>query len=191
MDESRIPRIDVTRGLYPPARQLVSPNQDARPVGSSIELIVVHGISLPPGQFGQGWVESLFLNRIPVNHTNPALRSVARLRVSAHLLIERDGNLIQFVSFKNRAWHAGVSSWQERSNCNDFSVGIELEGIDHHPYAGVQYVQLARLIRSLREAYPSLRSDGLVGHADIAPGRKTDPGPAFDWHRLAVLLAGE
>jgi len=189
MNQNESQPINPHRGYYRLARQAQSPNQDARPAGNRIDLIVVHGISLPPGRFRQGWVESLFLNRIPTHHPDPSLRAVACLRVSAHLLIERDGNMVQFVSFNNRAWHAGVSSWRGREHCNDFSVGIELEGTDTQPYEMVQYAQLARVILSLRKAYPSLWPEGLVGHADIAPGRKTDPGPAFDWYRLQSLIS--
>ncbi|MHB1544377.1 MAG: 1,6-anhydro-N-acetylmuramyl-L-alanine amidase AmpD [Gammaproteobacteria bacterium] len=189
MNQSKSQPIDLAEGIYRFARQARSPNQDFRPTGSQIELIVVHGISLPPGRFGQGWVESLFLNQIAMNHPDPSLRAVASLRVSAHLLIARDGNLIQFVSFKNRAWHAGISSWSGREHCNDFSIGIEIEGTDVQPYETVQYVQLARVILCLRKAYPTLQPEGLVGHSDIALGRKTDPGPAFDWRRLESLIA--
>ena len=189
MSQGGLEPINPARGIYRFARQARSPNQDVRPSGSQIELIVIHGISLPPGRFGQGWIEDLFRNRIAADHPDPALRAVSTLRVSAHLLIERDGNLLQFVSFKNRAWHAGVSSWCGREHCNDFSVGIELEGTDTRPYEGVQYLQLARVIRALRKAYPTLRPEGLAGHSEIAPGRKTDPGPAFDWDRLRTLAA--
>ncbi len=189
MKRGHSPLIDHASGRYRLAHQVESPNQDVRPAGSCLELIVIHGISLPPGQFGQGWVESLFLNQIADDHPDPYLRSVASLRVSAHLLIERTGNIIQFVSFKNRAWHAGISSWHGREHCNDFSVGIELEGTDTCPYEAAQYSQLALAILCLQRSYPTLLPTGLAGHADIAPGRKSDPGPAFDWQRLESQIA--
>jgi AmpD protein len=145
----------------------------------------VHGISLPPGEFGGDAIERLFTNRLdPSGH--PYFASIASLKVSAHFLIRRDGELAQFVGCNERAWHAGVSSWRGRERCNDYSVGIELEGTDDIPYAAAQYTKLARVVRALRRAYPIAE---VVGHNDVAPGRKTDPGPAFDWARLRRLLA--
>jgi N-acetyl-anhydromuramoyl-L-alanine amidase len=153
-------------------------------MGTEISLIVVHGISLPPGEFAGDNVERLFTNRLdPGGH--PYFASIATLRVSAHFLIRRDGELLQFVACGSRAWHAGESSWRERSACNDFSVGIELEGTDDVPYGSAQYAVLGRLVRALRVRYAI---EDVVGHSDIAPGRKTDPGPAFDWPRLRRLL---
>jgi AmpD protein len=151
------------------------------------ELIVVHGISLPPGEFGGPWVDDLFLGQLdPAAH--PYFAAIAHLRVSAHLLIRRDGSVTQYVPFHLRAWHAGASVFGGRERCNDFSIGIELEGTDEVPYTDIQYARLASTILVLKRAYPSL--DALAGHADIAPGRKTDPGPAFDWGRLAREMQG-
>jgi len=154
-------------------------------VGNPISLVVVHGISLPPGQFTENNVERLFTNRLDPG-AHPYFATIATLRVSAHFLIRRDGALLQFVSCASRAWHAGESRWHGRSACNDFSIGIELEGSDDIPYVSGQYGVLARLIRALRVRYAI---EDVVGHSDIAPGRKTDPGPAFDWPRLRRLLA--
>lgn len=164
-----------------------SPNCDARPPGTSLDLIVVHGISLPPGRFGGPWIDDLFTNRLdPAAH--PYFESIAHLEVSTHLLICRAGRLTQYVGFEQRAWHAGVSSYCGRERCNDFSIGIELEGADDVPYEEVQYASLARVVRALRRCYPSLARAPVVGHSDIAPGRKTDPGPAFDWPRFRSLI---
>lgn len=164
-----------------------SPNYNTRPPGAEVELVVVHSISLPPGCFGGDHIEALFTNCLdPTEH--PYFEQIAGLEVSAHFLIRRDGALLQFVSTDDRAWHAGVSRWCERDNCNDFSVGIELEGTDEGGYEAVQYVQLAKLIAALRETYPRIGTDAIVGHCDIAPGRKTDPGPAFQWDVLRRLL---
>ena len=150
-----------------------------------IDVIVVHGISLPPGKFGGEAIARLFTNTLdPTAH--PSFAAIAQLRVSAHFQIRRDGELVQFVGCNERAWHAGVSSWKGRERCNDFSIGIELEGTDAQAYAAAQYTMLARLVRALKRIYPIA---DLVGHSDIAPGRKTDPGPAFDWARLARLTA--
>lgn len=180
-------RIDRTTGLLDAARQRFSPNQDERPEGVGMDLIVIHGISLPPGEFGGPWIDALFTNTLdPAAH--PYFQAIAGLRVSAHLLIRRNGGLAQYVPFHQRAWHAGASSFAGRSRCNDFSIGIELEGADQVPYDGRQYERLAMVIQALRTAYPTLAPDRLAGHADIAPGRKTDPGPAFEWARLRRLL---
>ena len=153
----------------------------------AVDLIVVHGISLPPGEFGGPWIDALFTKVLDPD-AHPYFRTIADLRVSAHLLIRRDGDLAQYVPLHRRAWHAGVSNFAGRSRCNDFSIGIELEGTDHLPYDDRQYSRLAEVIAALRTAYPTLTPERLVGHADIAPGRKTDPGPAFDWARLRRLL---
>jgi AmpD protein len=180
--------IDTETGLVHGARQVPSPNHDERPAGCAPELIVVHGISLPPGRFGGPWIERLFTNTLdPAAH--PDFRDLAGLRVSAHFVIRRRGELLQCVPLHRRAWHAGLSCYEGRERCNDFSVGIELEGADDVSYTAAQYRRLARLIRRLRSALPSLREAAVVGHCDIAPGRKTDPGPAFDWTRLRELLA--
>ena len=168
--------------------QSPSPNCDERTVPGDVNLIVVHGISLPPGEFGGQWIEDLFHNRLdPQAH--PYFQEIAGLRVSAHVVIYRDGRLVQYVPFRKRAWHAGQSCFAGRTGCNDFSIGIELEGTDDLPYTDHQYRQLSLLIAALRHAYPGIAANAITGHSDIAPGRKTDPGPAFDWPRLASLLA--
>ncbi len=169
-------------------RRCDSPNQDARPPGVVPELIVIHGISLPPGRFGTGLIDALFCNAIdPLVH--PELAELCDLRVSSHLLIDRGGAITQYVPFDRRAWHAGVSAWCGRSGCNDFSIGIELEGTDTTPYTDAQYEALAAAVLALRQAYGAIADGAIVGHADVAPGRKTDPGPAFDWNRLWRALA--
>jgi len=180
------PRLDIdVQGVAAAAAQIPSPNHDARPPGTPISLVVVHGISLPPGQFGGDGIERLFTNRLdPAAH--PYYMAIAPLKVSAHFVIRRDGALIQFVRCADRAWHAGASAWNGRLRCNDFSVGIELEGTDEIAYTGAQYTMLARLAKALRRRYPI---GDIVGHSDIAPGRKTDPGHAFDWARLRRLAA--
>ncbi|MCB1770199.1 MAG: 1,6-anhydro-N-acetylmuramyl-L-alanine amidase AmpD [Candidatus Competibacteraceae bacterium] len=179
--------IDPLTGWLNAAQRVDSPNSDERPTGCAIDLIVVHGISLPPSEFGGPWIDALFTNTLdPTLH--PYFARIAGLRVSAHLLIRRDGGVTQYVSFNRRAWHAGESLYAGRRQCNDFSIGIELEGVDDLPYEDRQYPVLAATIRALWEAYPTLSPDRLVGHADIAPGRKTDPGPAFSWRRLRRLL---
>jgi AmpD protein len=167
------------------ARRVASPNADDRPVGTVVSLVVVHGISLPPGRFGGDAILRLFTNRLDAD-AHPAFAAIAGLRVSAHFLIRRDGALVQFVPCTRRAWHAGASSWQGRERCNDFSIGIELEGTDDRPYTGRQYRRLAALVRRIRTRWPA---GDIAGHSDIAPGRKTDPGPSFDWSRLQHLLA--
>lgn len=176
---------------WPDASICPSPNQDARPNGLEAELIVIHAISLPPGQFGGHFIEQLFTNTLdPLEH--PFFEEIADLRVSAHVLIGRDGMAKQFVSFGRRAWHAGVSCWNGRERCNDFSIGIELEGCDERTFTDPQYAALVRLIRWLRGRFPRLAAeDAIAGHSDIAPGRKTDPGPHFDWRRLRACLAEE
>lgn len=179
-------RLHVDRdGVVRAAAQVPSPNFDARPFDVRVSLLVIHNISLPPGQFGGPWIVELFTNRLdPTAH--PYFASLADLRVSAHFLIRREGTLAQFVSCGLRAWHAGESIWRRRSNCNDFSIGVELEGTDELPYEDIQYRTLARLTRALRRRYPL---KDIAGHRDIAPKRKTDPGPAFDWARFRKLIA--
>lgn len=162
-----------------------SPNCDLRPAGSAIELIVVHAISLPPGSFGGPGIVELFTNRLDPG-AHPYYASIAAIAVSAHFLVRRDGELIQFVPCAQRAWHAGPSSWCGRERCNDFSIGIELEGCDEMPFEPPQYDALAALTLALKAHYPIA---DLVGHSDIAPGRKTDPGPHFDWPRYRALVA--
>ncbi len=174
--------VDLESGLMRGARQIASPNHDARPPGVTTDLIVVHGISLPPGDFGGSWIERLFTNTLPLD-AHPYFAEIGALRVSSHLVITRDGRLTQYVSFNDRAWHSGVSSYEGREACNDFSIGVELEGADTVPYEAAQYQSLAEIVVALCKAYPGLSPDRMVGHSDIAPGRKTDPGPAFDWQR--------
>jgi AmpD protein len=170
-------------GLLAGARIADSPNRDARPGALEPELIIVHGISLPPGRFGGPWIESLFMNTLPAD-VDPYFQEIQHLRVSSHVLIARDGSLTQYVPFGLRAWHAGASHWRGRDGCNDYSIGVELEGTDETPYDGRQYEVLADLVAALQRAYPSLSEGWIAGHSDVAPGRKTDPGPAFDWRRL-------
>ncbi|MDN5862916.1 MAG: 1,6-anhydro-N-acetylmuramyl-L-alanine amidase AmpD [Salinisphaera sp.] len=176
----------IERGWLSAAQRRESPNQDARP-DTPIDLLVVHGISLPPGQFGGAAIDDLFCNRLDAA-AHPTFAEIATLRVSAHLLIRRDGALCQFVAFDRRGWHAGKSSFQGRTRCNDYAIGIELEGTDHIPYEAVQYDRLARVAALLMRHYPAMTRDRIVGHSDIAPGRKTDPGPAFDWDLLDKKL---
>jgi AmpD protein len=173
----------IDEGLIQGVRYVASPNCDARPADACIELIVVHGISLPPGEFGGPGIVDLFLNRLQPS-AHPYYSAIAQLRVSAHFLIRRDGELLQFVPCERRAWHAGVSSWRGRQRCNDFSIGIELEGADDLPYEAAQYTRLRALNAVLGAHYPIV---DVVGHADVAPGRKTDPGPTFDWSRIKKI----
>jgi N-acetyl-anhydromuramoyl-L-alanine amidase len=175
------PDIDA-EGRLLGAEHRPSPNQDARPPQTAIDLLVIHNISLPPGEFGGDWIDDLFHNRLDPN-AHPYFTPIAAVRVSAHLLIRRDGRLIQYVPCAHRAWHAGVSSFQGRERCNDYSIGIELEGTDETPFTEAQYAALAACTRRLQRHYPAIIAARIVGHADIAPGRKTDPGPAFDWAR--------
>jgi len=179
--------VDPGSGLLLGADFVASPNCDDRPAGCSPELVVIHGISLPPGEFGGPWIEKLFTNTLP-SAAHPYFATIEGLRVSAHALIRRDGRILQFVPFDRRAWHAGESSWCGRERCNDYSIGIELEGTDGTSYEDAQYSSLARLLVALIDAYPGLTHETLAGHSDIAPGRKTDPGMSFDWPRLRALL---
>lgn len=179
--------IRMPEGILEGVRQVSSPNQDERPPGVHPELIIVHGISLPPGRFGGPWLDRLFTNTLePGEH--PYFAEIAGLRVSTHVLIRRDGEIVQYVPLRARAWHAGQSCFAGRAACNDFSVGIELEGTDDVAYENVQYDRLGAVIRAARSAFPTLRDAPVVGHCDVAPGRKTDPGHAFDWRRLDGLL---
>jgi len=185
MTQSAPWRLDDS-GLLPAAAYVPSPNFDDRPAGSVIDLLVVHNISLPPGQFGGPGIIDLFTNRLDPN-AHPYYRQIAQAKVSSHFLIRRNGELIQFVPCARRAWHAGQSEWRGRSRCNDFSIGIEVEGTDDQAFADAQYAMLARLAFVLRSKY-SIQD--CVGHSDIAtpPGRKTDPGPHFDWARFRAML---
>lgn len=179
--------IDDNGDWIKPARSVPSPNCDERPAGTDIDLLVVHGISLPPGQFGGACIDQLFTNCLNEDE-HEYFREIRGLRVSAHLLIDRRGELTQYVPFSRRAWHAGQSCFGERSGCNDFSIGIELEGTDEDPYEPVQYRQLVDVVTALRRRWPAITRDRIVGHCDIAPGRKTDPGPAFDWEYFFSLV---
>ena len=166
-----------------PARSVPSPNCDARPDGAQPELIVLHGISLPPGEYGGTHIEALFTNKLD-HDAHPYFAELKGLEVSSHLLIRRDGELVQFVPLTERAWHAGASCFRGRSRCNDFSIGIELEGTDDDAYSDAQYDALIALVRAIRAAWPEISNRQIAAHSDIAPGRKTDPGPAVDWLRL-------
>ena len=179
--------IDGATALLREARQVLSPHCDERPPGMLPELIVVHGISLPPGEFGGPWIEQLFTGGLDPG-AHPYFTAIAAMRVSSHLLVRRNGEVVQFVPFGLRAWHAGPSSWQGRQACNDFSIGIEMEGTDDGAYEAAQYQTLAGLITALCQAYPTLARERVVGHSDIAPDRKSDPGPAFAWPLLRELL---
>jgi len=180
--------VDTATGRLRGARQVLSPHQDSRPPGQLPELVIVHGISLPPAEFGGPWIDRLFTGGLPAD-AHPYFARIAGVRVSAHLLIDRAGAVTQYVPFQQRAWHAGVSEYRGRPACNDFSIGIELEGADDVPYTPEQYAALAAAIRALLVAYPSLDRDRIVGHSDVAPGRKTDPGLSFDWARLRADVA--
>lgn len=175
-------------GWLPGAQRLPCVNWDERPPGISADLLVIHGISLPPGQFGGPWIDAMFQNRLDPN-AHPYFRAIAHLRVSAHLLIRRDGALIQYVDLNKRAWHAGPSCFEGRERCNDFAVGLELEGSDHVPYEDAQYRTLTKATREIRARFPAIDAERIVGHSEIAPGRKSDPGPAFDWRRFRELIA--
>ena len=181
--KSNRPHGQILGGWLAGARFVASPNFDARPTAVRPELIVLHNISLPPGQFGGPNIEQFFSNTLN-RRAHPFFEEIAGLRVSAHFLIRRDGEIVQFVPTDRRAWHAGVSQWRGRERCNDFSLGIELEGMDDIPYTDEQYQAVVVLIAVLRSTYPTIASNAIVGHSDVAPSRKTDPGPAFDWARM-------
>lgn len=186
MTEGAAGGLVLTGGVLLGARQVASPNRDERPAGVEVSLIVIHAISLPPGEFGGDAVERLFTNRLAADE-HPYYRDIHARRLSAHFLIDRLGGITQFVPCGLRAWHAGVSSWGGREACNDFSIGIELEGCDQRPFAEAQYQALSPLLRALRCAYPIT---AVVGHSDVAPGRKSDPGPHFDWTRIDADTPG-
>lgn len=179
--------VDVASGQMKNIRQVSCPYYDDRPADACIDMIVIHGISLPPGQFGANYIEDFFCGKLDLS-AHEYFSQIANLKVSAHLLINRQGVTTQFVSFSKRAWHAGESNYAGKSRCNDFSIGIELEGTDDLLYEKKQYVELAHIIKALLSAYPAITHDRIVGHADIAPGRKTDPGKSFDWIYLRRLL---
>lgn len=179
---------ELTVDRLPDARQVASPNCDERPTDCDVELVVIHGISLPPGNYGGPEIDQLFTNCLDPN-AHPYFAEMAHLKVSSHLLIRRDGELVQYVPLSMRAWHAGDSCYSGRVACNDFSVGIELEGQDEEPYTEAQYDRLVDVANRLLEQFPALTPESITGHSDISPGRKTDPGPAFDWDRFRTSLA--
>ena len=179
----------VEDGILDAAEWIASPNFGKRPANQTINLLVIHNISLPPDQFGGGHIEKFFLNKLEPD-VHPYFKTIHDLQVSAHLLIERTGRVIQFVNLNDRAWHAGLSCFKEQGNCNDFSIGIELEGTDTREYTDKQYQQLTAVSLAILEAYPDMTLDRIVGHSDIAPGRKTDPGESFDWSRYRRDLQG-
>lgn len=180
----------IESGILQSSILRLSPNCDDRPDAEDICGIVLHNISLPPGEFGGRYIDDLFLNQLnPEAH--PYFQQIADLHVSSHLLIRRDGEVVQFVPFHKRAWHAGESQWQGRTRCNDFTIGIELEGDDENPFTDRQYQQLTQCVHALALHYPGLSLDRITGHEHIAPGRKTDPGPFFDWTRLQDMLASD
>ena len=172
--------LTLQAGLIPQAKQCLSPNCDARPDPNDISLLVIHNISLPPGEFGGGYIEDFFCNQLD-HQQHPFFTEIEGVKVSAHLVINRQGELIQFVPFHQRAWHAGLSCFEGRERCNDFSIGIELEGTDHTPYTQAQYKMLSDVTQLIMACYPAIKQNRITGHQDIAPERKTDPGPAFDW----------
>ncbi|RYY74348.1 MAG: 1,6-anhydro-N-acetylmuramyl-L-alanine amidase AmpD [Gammaproteobacteria bacterium] len=178
----------IKDGFLTTATQCPSPNANQRPSGKLVSLLVIHNISLPPGEFGTGCVQKFFTNQLD-SSSHPYFLTISELKVSAHVFIERTGNIIQFVPFDARAWHAGASSFRGVANCNDYSIGIELEGCDDIEYTDAQYEALASLTRQIVAAYPDITPDRIVGHNQIAPERKTDPGEAFDWLRFHQLLA--
>ncbi|HEF4888629.1 TPA: 1,6-anhydro-N-acetylmuramyl-L-alanine amidase AmpD [Klebsiella oxytoca] len=178
--------MQLNGGWLVEARRVPSPHYDSRPDNETPSLLVVHNISLPPGEFGGPWIDALFSGTLDPN-AHPFFAEIAQLRVSAHCLIRRDGEIVQYVPFDKRAWHAGVSSYRGRERCNDFSIGIELEGTDTLAYTDAQYQQLVAVTRQLILLYPAI-ADHITGHCDIAPVRKTDPGPAFDWVKFRSLL---
>lgn len=179
--------MQIVEGWLDQAKRVVSPNMDVRTDINDISLLVIHNISLPPEQFGGPYISQLFSNCLdPDEHAY--FQDIYQLKVSSHLLIDRKGQITQFVPFDRRAWHAGVSKFAGREGCNDFSIGIELEGADHIPFTEEQYKELAAVTRQIIASYPKIKVDRIVGHSDIAPGRKTDPGPAFDWQKYRQLL---
>ena len=180
-------QIDIENGLLKNVLQVPSPNFNLRPEGNVIDLIVVHNISLPPGEFGGPHINAFFTNTLE-SQLHPYFEEIKDLKTSCHCLIRRTGEIIQYVPFTARAWHAGASSFRGRENCNDFSIGIELEGTDEIPYTDLQYSNLMTVISLLQKVYPEITHERIVGHSTIAPNRKTDPGPAFDWNRLNRLM---
>jgi N-acetyl-anhydromuramoyl-L-alanine amidase len=181
-------KFSIADGWLHPAAHTPSPNFDCRPPGCAVDLLVIHNISLPPGEYGGGCIQQLFCNSLDCSQ-HPYFSKLVDLRVSAHLLIERNGAITQFVSFLDRAWHAGESVYAGRSRCNDFSIGIELEGMDEQAYTEAQYRVLTEVTHALLHAYPAMSKERITGHCNVARGRKTDPGPAFDWQRYLSVLS--
>lgn len=179
--------MSLTNHWLTSATRVISPNFNERPPSTDINLLVIHNISLPPGEFGGGYVEQLFTNCLDCNH-NRAFGDLKGVEVSSHVLIDREGRPSQFVPFNLRAWHAGESAFDGTENCNDYSIGIELEGTDNCSYTDSQYQSLAAICRLLMDAYPGISAERIVGHSDIAPGRKTDPGQSFDWDYFRELV---
>lgn len=177
----------IENGWFEKARRVPSPNFNQRPIRDDVSLLVIHNISLPPGVFGGDQVERFFTNRLGADE-HPYFANIADVRVSAHAYIRRQGEIVQFVPFHQRAWHAGRSEYQGRPECNDYAIGVELEGTDTQPYTDEQYDALAMLTAALLSAYPQMSSERITGHSTIAPQRKTDPGPSFDWDRFHTLL---
>jgi AmpD protein len=182
-----MPAIQIVDHWLHGAQRILSPNYSERAPGADISLLVIHNISLPPGQFGGPWISDLFCNRLSAEF-HPYFAGICDLRVSSHLLIRRDGSVLQYVPFDKKAWHAGKSVFDGREECNEFSLGIELEGTDDRPFEDYQYERLQQVTRLLMQAYPAITPDRITGHSDIAPGRKTDPGPCFDWQRYRLGL---
>lgn len=180
--------LDAAAAWFDNVTRRPSPNHDERPTNTAIDLLVIHSISLPPGEFGGGHIERLFLNTLDTTH-HPYFAQLATLKVSAHLLIDRRGEVTQYVPLTHRAWHAGVSSFAGKERCNDYSIGIELEGCDDVEFTDAQYITLASLTRAITARYPDVTPQRIVGHSEIAPGRKTDPGPLFDWQQFRRLLS--
>ncbi|VAW58890.1 1,6-anhydro-N-acetylmuramyl-L-alanine amidase [hydrothermal vent metagenome] len=179
-------KINIKSGLVEGITQIPSANYNIRPQASNISLIVIHNISLPAGEFGGPYISQLFTNQLQ-KKDHPSFAGIYQLKVSAHLLIRRDGEVIQYVPFQYRAWHAGVSEYNGITNVNNYSIGIELEGTDKIHYENIQYTKLGELVIKLRQHYPNIAKEAITGHSDVAPGRKTDPGPAFDWAKLHAL----
>jgi len=184
---NQLMKINTSTGLLDECTQCPSPNKDTRPEDTCIDLIVIHSISLPPGQYGGDSIECFFQNQLNKNE-HPYFEEICDMQVSSHVLIKRSGELVQFVPFHERAWHAGQSNYHGREHCNDFSIGIELEGTDSDKFEDIQYQQLAQLVSALRTAYPAI-TDNITGHSDIAPGRKKDPGTGFDWEKLNTNIS--
>lgn len=180
--------LDDKKGILSQAQYYPSPNFDERPVNEEIDLLVIHNISLPPGEFAGNFVKDFFLNKLDANHHN-YFQEIASLKVSSHLYIRRSAEVLQFVPFIKRAWHAGKSSFNGKENCNNYSIGIELEGTDTTPYTEVQYQKLAQVTCIIMRQYPKITLARIVGHSDIAPTRKTDPGPSFDWQHYKKLVS--